>query len=340
LKNLSRKSLNQLGLFIGLIGLVFFILYSTDAARDAYLYTSWLVVVLGLIFLTNRLLTKVLDRKLPWLTFGNSRFYWQLAIGILLSLVIINISYLILKFTLTQDPPSAEQMLAMNIIGVVLLLPTISMNFGIQFLKNWKNAQVSSENFQKESIKAELTALKNHLDPHFLFNNLNVLSSLISKDKKQSQRYLEKFAEVYRIILQSSSEELVLLNQELEFISAYMYLLQIRFEDSILLTIDIPKETKNTYLPPLTLQMLIENAIKHNIASETKPLEINVFVKDEYLVVQNNLQEKKIAEHQSNKSGLVNIKKRYAHFSDVPVDVIKNTNSYIVKVPLLDVASI
>jgi len=329
-----------LGIFIGLIALAFFILYITDSAYDGYLYTSWIVVVLSLIFISNRLLTIRLDKKLPWLIYGNSRFYWQLGIGILLSLFIINISYLILKFTLTQDPPDSAQILAMNVIGIVLLLPTISMNFGIQFLKNWKNAQVSSETFQKESIKAELTALKNHLDPHFLFNNLNVLSSLISKDKKQSQRYLEKFAEVYRIILQSSSEELVELHQELDFISAYMYLLQIRFEDTIQLSVNIPKEVRHTYLPPLTLQMLIENAIKHNIVTETKPLIIDISVVNQMVIIQNNLQEKKVSEYESSKSGLKNIKRRYSHFSETPIEVIKTTSSYIVKVPLINISTI
>ncbi len=340
LGNLSRKARIQLTVFIGLVGIVFLILFRTDASPEASLYTGWIVVVLTLIFLTNRLLTKILDKKLPWLTFGNTRFYTQLGIGVFLSLVIINLSYLILKVTLTQDPPDNQQMVTMNIIGVILLLPSISMNFGIQFLKNWKDSQLNSEKFQKESIKAELTTLKNHLDPHFLFNNLNVLSSLISKDQKQSQKYLEKFAEVYRIILQSSSEELVLLRQELDFIGAYMYLLQIRFEDSIQISIDIPSAARGTYLPPLTVQMLVENAIKHNVVTETKPLQITVSVREDFLVVQNNLQEKKVARGESSKSGLLNIERRYAHFSDKKVEVIKNVNSFIVKVPLIDISSV
>ena len=336
----SRKTLIQLSIFSGLAIIIFLILNRTNASRDVQLYTGWILVVLVLIFVSNRLLTKFLDKKMPWLTYGNTRFYWQLGIGIILSLVVINLSYLILKFTLTQDPPDGAQMLAMNITGVILLLPSISMNFGIQFLKNWKNAQVSSETFQKESIKAELTALKNHLDPHFLFNNLNVLSSLISKDKEQSQYYLEKFAEVYRIILQSSSEELVPLRQELDFISAYMYLLQIRFEDTIQLDLDISEAEKGSYLPPLTVQMLIENAIKHNTITELKPLRISITVRDHCLVVKNNLQEKRIAVNQSSKSGLSNIERRYAHFSEMKMEVIKNANSFIVKVPLIKISDI
>ncbi|GAB5529835.1 MAG: hypothetical protein Roseis3KO_16120 [Roseivirga sp.] len=323
-----------------IIAAIFLVLYNTDAAPELYLTTSWVIAVLGLIFLGNRLLTKVLDRKFPWLQHGNRRFYWQLSLGILLSLVIINISYLIFKLLLTQDPPDMAQVTAMNALGTLILLPTISINFGIQFLKNWKNAQLASEEFQKESIKAELEALKNHLDPHFLFNNLNILSSLISKDQKLSQSYLEKFAEVYRIILQSSSEELVTLNEELDFISAYMYLLQIRFEDTIQLDIDIESKNKQYYLPPLTLQMLIENAIKHNVITEIRPLKMSIEYRDQYLVIKNNLQEKKVESKNSGKSGLKNIERRYSYFTDKQVEVIKSAQSFIVKVPLIDITTI
>lgn len=340
MNSLTRSQIIQGVIILVIIATIFLVLYNTNAAPELYLTTGWVVAVLGLIFLGNRLLTKVLDRKLPWLQHGNKRFYWQLGLGILLSLLIINISYLIFKVLLTQDPPDIAQVTAMNAMGTLILLPTISINFGIQFLKNWKNAQLASEEFQKESIKAELEALKNHLDPHFLFNNLNILSSLISKDQKLSQSYLEKFAEVYRIILQSSSEELVALHEELDFIGAYMYLLQIRFEDTIQLDIDIEPKNKQHYLPPLTLQMLIENAIKHNVITEIRPLKMSIECRDQYLVIKNNLQEKKVESKNSGKSGLKNIERRYSYFTDKKVEVIKNPQSFIVKVPLIDITTI
>lgn len=296
--------------------------------------------MLALIFLFNRILTILLDKKLPWLIYGNKRFYTQLVAGILISLMVINLSYLIFKFSLTQDPPNSQQLASINALGILVLMPIISINFGVQFLKNWKNAQLASEKFQKESIKAELNTLKNHLDPHFLFNNLNILSSLIAKDQKQSQAYLEKFAEVYRIILKSSSEELVELKQELSFIGAYMYLLGIRFEDTITLETNIDKKDEQLYMPPLTLQMLIENAIKHNVVTEKSPLCIVVESRNGFIVVKNNLQEKKVDARDSNQSGLDNIKKRYAHFTDEKVEVIKNANSFIVKVPLIDISEV
>jgi len=337
---INRNHTIGITLFLVLNGIGFILLSNSNAPRSYYLTLGWIDLMLILIFVFNRLLTNLLDHKLPWLVFGNKRFYTQLGLGILISLVVINLSYLIFKFALTQDPPDATQLASINALGILILMPIISINFGIQFLKNWKDAQLASENFQKESIKAELTALKNHLDPHFLFNNLNILSSLISKDQKQSQAYLEKFAEVYRIILQSSSEELVELKQELSFISAYMYLLSIRFEETIQLELNIDKNDERLYIPPLTLQMLIENAIKHNIVTETKPLKISIESRSGVLVVKNNLQEKKVEIRDSNKSGLENIKKRYSHFTDQKVEVNKNAESFIVKVPLINISEI
>ena len=332
----TRKLVVQLVLALVITGGVFLALYLTDAERELYLTAGWITTTLALVWVFNRLLTIGLDKKLPWLKYGNKRFYWQLGLGILISLVIINISYLGLKLGLTVDPPDQQQMITMNILGTLVLLPTISINFGIQFLSNWKTAQFNSEQFQKETIKAELTTLKNHLDPHFLFNNLNILSSLISKDKDLSQSYLEKFADVYRNILQSSQEELVTLNDELKFIASYLYLLEIRFEDTIQTFIDVQSADQKKYLPPLTLQMLIENAIKHNTISEVRPLKIHIASQNGFISVKNNYQPKKLEIRNSSNSGLENIKKRYSYFTDKQVQVFQNPENFIVKIPLVE----
>ena len=193
---------------LSITGAVFLILYFTNASQESYLFAGWIALTLALVWISNYFLTKQLDRNLPWLKHGNKRFSWQLGLGIMQSLIIINLSYLLLRFGLIGAPPTNEQMIAANVLGILLLLPTISINFGIQFLSNWKTAQFNSEQFQKETIKAELTTLKNHLDPHFLFNNLNILP-VDCVDKDLSQTYLEKFADVYRNILQSSEELLL-----------------------------------------------------------------------------------------------------------------------------------
>lgn len=311
-------------------------LYLTEADEGLYLTAGWITITLGLIWLLNRLLTKQLDARLPWLKYGNKRFYWQLSTGILLSLLVINLSYFILKLGLTQDPPDQAQIVSMNVLGLLVLLPVISINFGIQFLSNWKNAQLKAEEFQKETIQAELSTLKNHLDPHFLFNNLNILSSLITINPDLSQTYLEKFADVYRAILQSSKEELITLNDELKFIASYLYLLEIRFEDTIQTFIDIESIDHRKYLPPLTLQMLIENAIKHNVVSEIRPLKIHISSQNGFVTVKNNLQKKKIESRNHSNTGIENIKKRYAYFTDKDVQVFENPDSFIIKIPLIE----
>jgi len=318
------------------VGATFLTLYLTDANEGLYLTAGWITITMLLVWLLNRFLTKKLDKRLPWLTYGNKRFYWQLTIGIFTSLVIINLSYLILKLGLTQDPPIQEQMISMNVIGLLILLPVISINFGTQFLSNWKNAQLKAEEFQKETIKAELTTLKNHLDPHFLFNNLNILSSLITINPDLSQTYLEKFSDVYRAILQSSKEELVTLNDELKFIASYLYLLEIRFEDTIQTFIDIEAEDQKKYLPPLTLQMLIENAIKHNVISEIRPLKIHLSSQNGFISVKNNLQSKKVESRNHSNTGIENIKKRYAYFTNKKVQIFQNPDNFIIKIPLIE----
>lgn len=333
---MKRTFIIQLIVALVIVAGVYLTLYLTDAERDVYLTAGWITLTLGLVWFMNRLLTKRLDKKLPWLKHGNKRFYWQLGLGILLSLLIINLSYFSLKLGLTSDPPVQEQILSMNVLGILVLLPTISINFGIQFLSNWKNAQVNSEKFQKETIRAELTTLKNHLDPHFLFNNLNILSSLISKDKNLSQNYLEKFADVYRNILESSKEELVTLNEELCFIASYLYLLEIRFEDTIQTFIDVETIDHTKYIPPLTLQMLIENAIKHNSISEIRPLKIHIASQNGYISVKNNYQPKKQAIKGVGGTGLKNIEKRYSYFTDKKVQVYENPENFIVKIPLVE----
>lgn len=332
----SRKLIIQLVVTFLIVGGVFLALYLTEADKELNLTAGWITTTLAMVWVFNRLLTIKLDKKLPWLKFGNKRFYWQLGLGILVSLLIINISYLGLKLGLTVDPPDQQQIISMNVLGILVLLPTISINFGIQFLSNWKTAQLNSEQFQKETIKAELTTLKNHLDPHFLFNNLNILSSLISKDKDLSQSYLEKFADVYRNILQSSQEELVTLNDELRFIASYLYLLEIRFEDTIQTFIEVEASDQRKYLPPLTLQMLIENAIKHNSISEVRPLKIHISSQNGFISVKNNYQPRKVEIKNSSQSGLENIKKRYSYFTDKQVQVYQNTDSFIVKIPLVE----
>ena len=308
--------------------------------QNYYMTFGWVVLIIALLWTGNAQISKYLDYKLPWLEYGTVRFFSQLASGLIYSLLVINLSYLVLKTLFTTDPPSITQIIVMNTYGVLIILPVISIYFGVHFLRSWRKSELEAEKFQKESIKSQLEALKNHLDPHFLFNNLNILSSLIDKDKDLSQAYLEKFAEIYRVILQSNVTEVIPLSKEMDFINAYIYLIKIRFEENIEISMQLDSESTSKMLPPLTLQMLVENAIKHNIITESKPLKIEISSNgSQSLIVKNNLNPKPTAKNDSG-SGLENIENRYAYFTNEKIKLKNDGVYFTVEVPLIEMDEI
>lgn len=299
---------------------------------------GWGLLVLLLLWAGNRFITKLLNRFLSWSRYGNIRFFIHLLLGVVFSLLVVNGSYATLKFLLTTDPPTRGQLIVMNFYGALLFVPIFSLYFSLQFLRSWRKSEVESERFQKEGMRSQLESLKSHLDPHFLFNNLNILSSLIEKDPKQSREFLDKFADVYRLILRSKSEDLITLADELKFIESYCYLLQTRFGESIRFDVSIDSSLHNRMLPPLTLQMLIENAIKHSLVTEKKSLTIRIAsIPVECLEVSNSLNEKPDARENKGGSGLENIRMRYRHFTNRNVRVDKTETEFRVTIPLLEI---
>lgn len=301
---------------------------------------SWIVLVFVLLWVGYYFLTKLLNRHLSWLKFGNIRFFTHLICGILYSLLVINLTYTSLKFLLTMDPPTTEQLVVMNVYGAVIFIPIFSIYFSLQFLRSWRKSEVESEKFQKESIRSQLESLRSHLDPHFLFNNLNILSALIDRDPVQSKVFLYKFAEVYRLLLRSKSEDLIPLSEELRFVESYCFLIETRFGQSIRISISIPEKLHSYFLPPLTLQMLVENAIKHNVVTEKKPLTISVSGENQVLTVSNSLNEKKEPAGKKPGSGLENIKMRYRHYTKESLRIAKTESEFTVTIPLLQLTTL
>ncbi|NDK55404.1 sensor histidine kinase [Pontibacter fetidus] len=204
-------------------------------------------------------------------------------------------------------------------------------------LKQLQAEHIRAEQLQKENFKAQLEALKNQVNPHFLFNSLNVLNSLIYIDPDKAATFLGQLAEVYRGLLDTGDKPLVTLEKELQLANAYIYLMQTRFGDNVQFKVDVPAAYLHLQLPPTSLQMLLENAIKHNGSTPAKPLHISVFVKEDKLVVENNIQPR-LDEVTSTKVGLQNISSRYQYFTDAKVEVAQTGQSFIVALPLLNAA--
>lgn len=298
----------------------------------------WILTVIVLLWFGNKFIFRFLDKRVSWLKYTAKRFFLQLMLSCIYSLICINLTYYLFKITSTVTSPDLAQILVLNIYGLLFIIPVLSVNFGIYFMMQWKKANMQSDQLKQENLNSQLEALRMHIDPHFLFNNLNVLSALIERNSRDAQLFLERFADVYRYVLQYKKEELVALNTELAFISSYVFLLKKRFEEQCIIDIAIPDDlSDNVCIPPLSLQMLVENAIKHNKASEQHPLFIHIYLEDrKTLVVENNYQPKQQAEGGLMHTGLENISKRYRYLSDRSISVLQTAELFKVKLPLLE----
>ena len=205
------------------------------------------------------------------------------------------------------------------------------------FMNNWKAAVGKETKIQKViagSASAQFDALKNQLDPHFLFNSLNVLTSLIDEDPDNAQRFTTSLSKVYRYVLEQKNKELVTVDDELNFARTYMSLLKMRFEDSIIF--DIPEKVSNpeAKVVPLSLQLLLENAVKHNTVAENKPLHIKIFELDNTLVVSNNKQPNHVVKKSSG-VGLANIAQRYGLLTKRKMVIDETAKTFSVAIPML-----
>lgn len=188
---------------------------------------------------------------------------------------------------------------------------------------------------EKENLQSQFDVLKQQVNPHFLFNSLNVLTSLIRINPQLAESFTERLAKVYRYVLENKDKDLITLSTEMEFLSAYLFLINIRFEDKVDVDIDIECNTEECFVIPLALQLLIENAIKHNSFSRKIPLQISISVDAEgYLVIVNNLQSRK-TNLASTGVGLANISKRYSLLTDKPTHFELTETEFIARIPLL-----
>lgn len=200
--------------------------------------------------------------------------------------------------------------------------------------KNLEQEVVRVAQLQKETFQAQLEALKNQVDPHFLFNSLNVLGSLIHLDPDRAVQFLGQLSDVYRALLDTGAQPLVPLRREMELVRAYAHLMETRFGAALRVEWDIAPAWEQALVPPTAVQMLLENAIKHNGSTTRKPLRIRVAAADGRLVVENNRQPRTDAVA-STRLGLLNIQRRYQHLTDRPVEIVPTPESFVVRLPLL-----
>ena len=337
IKEFVRATLIGVILFLLFTGIRFFNGY--QIAFDAELWKDFSrhMVFNWIIYMANFYVF-----RFQFIKWGPAMFHWKrlayaISIHTLVSLVAVFIArYLIISVSLgigfqefiAQEVPEYYY----NSIFLALIIAGIFYAFF--YYKHRQEHRVKEQKIIAGTASAQFDALKNQLDPHFLFNSLNVLTSLIEEDPEQAQRFTTALSKVYRYVLEQKNKELVPVDEEYAFANTYIKLLKMRFEDSIVFEIPQQCSDPQAKIVPLSLQLLLENAVKHNVVNAGNPLRIVVREDDGFIVVSNNLQEKQVV-RKSSGVGLQNILQRYSLLSERQPLIQKTADTFSVAIPML-----
>lgn len=244
-------------------------------------------------------------------------------------------------FTLLDIRPigtafSLKHVMLDSTFNIITALVIGSVYENVYFFELWKKSTWLNDALRNQQIRTQFEVLQNQMSPHFLFNSLNTLTTLISEDRPLAIEFTEKLSEVYRYILQNKEREVVRLKEELDFTMNYVFLLRIRYSENLNVTFDVGEEYMDMSIAPLTIQILLENAIKHNAISKASPLHVYTFVQNSSIVVRNNLQKRNVVGN-STKTGLTNIINRYAYLGQKSIEINVTPGEFAVSVPLLQI---
>lgn len=277
---------------------------------------------------------KRLDRYYPWL----KNPFKKLVITIVMEILIVLFVLLMVQIAfLLINKNDIEQLFRQLSVGFIWAVSItvfgIAIANGALFFKNWKQSALNEEILKREKLAIEYEALRNQVNPHFLFNSLTALTTLVHQDADKAEAFIRRFSDVYRYVLENRNHEIVSLKNELHLIGNMAYLYHYRHGDNLKIELDLDPSVEKQILP-MALQMLLENALKHNVISKEKPLKVRIFEDGDYVVVWNNLQLKNSVPD-SNNVGLGNIRLRYSYLSDKPVSIEKTDHYFQVKIPIL-----
>lgn len=211
----------------------------------------------------------------------------------------------------------------------------ISIFYSTDLTKYWIKSIERNEELKRENLLAKYEALKNQVNPHFLFNSLNTLSGVVEQKPELATDFIKKLSDIYRYVLEHRDKEVIALDSEMKFVDDYIYLSKIRFGKALMFNSNL-HANNNIQIAPLGLQMLVENAIKHNVISDDMPLRIEIGLEVNFIRVKNNMQKKKTIVSENEPLGLDNLKKRYAYLSDTPIEIFKSDSEFIVKLPIIE----
>ncbi|MGE5499175.1 MAG: sensor histidine kinase [Syntrophothermus sp.] len=326
--------------------IVYLILLLIYPAKDIVIVFNWIhilndfavaITISILVWEGNLIISRKIDRHFHWNTEPIKRVIYQIAFNTIYTILVILAVILIDLYFIVDFPfDNALPFIKLTIVVAVIIFLLVQASYiGIYFFRQWEKSRFESEELKRKNLQSQFEALRNQVNPHFLFNSLNTLTTLIYEDQKLAVDFVQRIANVYRYVLQSKDKEVIGLKEELDFIKAYLFLQKIRFGENLIENIDVPAAYEKSQIPPLTLQMLVENAIKHNIVSAGRPLVISIKADGgDYIEVTNNLQKKQNA-GSSTGIGLENIRQRYRILIQKEIEIKQDEKSFTVKIPLI-----
>ncbi|TDE30642.1 histidine kinase [Flavobacterium ranwuense] len=337
-------------LFIGVViflvsFLIEFITFGNEAiSPKLYTYFLYCMLYSVTLYLVNAALFMFLDKTFKDNMYSTKRIIIGFVSSFFISLFVIFLLRIFLKVILEKKSmtdflanETPSNYIESSIIAFIVLLGVHALHF----YKAYNENKVKEQKIIAGTASAKFESLKNQIDPHFLFNSLNVLSSLIEENPDNAQRFTISLSKIYRYVLEQKDKELVSVEEELAFAKTYMNLLKMRFENSLFYELPTQDDWIASSLTmteakvvPLSLQLLLENTVKHNVVSEQRPLHIRIFVEGDYLAVQNDYQKKEVLQDRQG-VGLQNIVNRYGIITDRKVLIIQNEKTFTVKIPLL-----
>ncbi len=286
----------------------------------------------------NGLLSNYISTKISWMDNPGKRLAWGV-VGILvytpLAMLFLNYAFGAMWNINMGMTNSFQDFLSSAGVAVAITV-VISLFFNAKmFFISWRQTSINAEKIKQESLKSQFEALKAQINPHFLFNSLNALSSLVYVDADQSAKFIKQLSKVYRYLLDNQFREVVDISEEISFVNSYLYLQKIRFGENLKIDLNLSR-TEGYSIPPLSIQTLIENAIKHNEISEEYPLTVQVSDDGEYVEVKNSIRIKNRPVTDSPHIGLKNLNARIELLTHKKMSVINEDNTFSVKIPIIE----
>ncbi len=334
----SDRYLKWIGVFLLSLSIPF-VFHDTPHTRSLSEYFKQAGIAFG-----YTMVLWIIIRELMLRTFSKyeisddaTRIILQVGTGILFFSIVISALGTALEDCMVEKKIGFANLLRTTVLSIIISIAVVSVYIsGLLYLKLIASI-TESERLKRQSIQSQLETLKNQVNPHFLFNSLNTLASIIPEEPDHAVRYTEELSRVYRYILEIKNHQLITLRDEMDCIRAYQFMLETRFGPNVKVNVNIPSDCMNKYIVPLSLQILLENAIKHNVISRDRPLHIDIVAGREYISMTNSYQPKLEVEP-STQTGLENIRSRYALIANQDIDVYQDAEIFRVALPLLSIS--